>query len=975
MKGGTEMTNSTRHKALACGVGMFALAWSCNAAAQTQPDTQTQAAAAGTVTEDAPPEAEITVTGSRLRGAAPVGSSVIALGRDAIETSGAVSTDRLIQQIPQVFDLGVSENSRGQGGGSGNIAYGNTINLRGIGPYATLILVDGHRAVNNSRAFEPSVIPTLGLERVEVVADGASAIYGSDAVAGVVNYVLRKDYDGIEASLRASNNTGAWEWAPSITAGTDWDLPGLGAGNVLVSYEYTDRDAYLRGRNKFLRDDLTPLGGVDRRISGSTAVPGWANIYVAIPNGGQNTDLPRAGGFNYYGLPQGDNVGLSVGDLRVNDPNLIDSADYVDYTGTMKRHQLVAFLNQELSPDVEVFVQGIYMDRDSFSRSFNTIVQNVTLSPNLYDADGTVTAQANPNYITGIPDVAPGAALNVQYTAFKDFGATNWDVGAETFSLTGGVRVKLPAAWEAEAYYSYGEDKACNFCQTGYNVNPTALQYQINIGAINPLSSEPLSQAQIATFIGDNVQRSGNGMQDGVLKFDGPLFDLPGGEVRAAFGGEYNSTYNYNVNGANRNADNGFILDTTAEQSRLDRTVWSAFGEVYLPLVSADMDVPLVRDLALSAAVRYDHYSDAGETTNPKIGVTWEVTDALSLRGSWGTSFRAPTLPDVNPYAFSVSAGFPVTNLDPRIENGFLNLPQFGVTLANAGWFFGSNPDLKPETATTWSLGADLDAGPFRASLTYYNINYTNRIQAPDVFTAYGTGDYPDYGGYGDYIIPINNPATCVNSDISTADPALQPFLRQTILYGGIANYCAINVVLDQRYTNLAATKQDGLDASLGWAEAVGDVYLNASISANVVLNNKEQVIETEDFVDRLGFYNTPIKWRGRGNLGANYKGFSANLFGNYTGSYVNDNAVDQLGNTIADREVGAWVTFDLTLGYDFGFSEPVFGALRNVRASVTAQNLFDRDPPIVITSQGAYNPANSNPYGRTFTLQVTTRF
>jgi len=120
---------------------------------------------------------DVIVTGSRVRGAAPVGSTVIALGREDAVAGGAVTTDRLIKQIPQVFDLGVSENSRGQSGGSGNVTYGNSVNLRGIGPYATLVLLDGHRVVNNSRSVDPSIIPTLGLDRVEVVADGASAIY------------------------------------------------------------------------------------------------------------------------------------------------------------------------------------------------------------------------------------------------------------------------------------------------------------------------------------------------------------------------------------------------------------------------------------------------------------------------------------------------------------------------------------------------------------------------------------------------------------------------------------------------------------------------------------------------------------------------------------------------------------------------------------------------------------------------------
>ena len=110
---------------------------------------------------DAPPAGEIVVTGSRLRVQAPVGSAITSLGRAEINDSGRVTLDRAIKELPQVFDLGVSENSRGQSGGAGNIVYGNSINLRGIGANATLILIDGHRVVNNSRSTDPSVLPTL----------------------------------------------------------------------------------------------------------------------------------------------------------------------------------------------------------------------------------------------------------------------------------------------------------------------------------------------------------------------------------------------------------------------------------------------------------------------------------------------------------------------------------------------------------------------------------------------------------------------------------------------------------------------------------------------------------------------------------------------------------------------------------------------------------------------------------------------
>ena len=126
-----------------------------------------QDAAEGTAARDD----EIVITGSRVRGEAPVGSTVTSLGRAEIEASSAVTVDRMIKEIPQNFDLGVSENSRGQSGGSGNITYGNTVNLRGIGPYATLVLIDGHRVTYNSRSVDPSVIPSLGVERIEYVAN------------------------------------------------------------------------------------------------------------------------------------------------------------------------------------------------------------------------------------------------------------------------------------------------------------------------------------------------------------------------------------------------------------------------------------------------------------------------------------------------------------------------------------------------------------------------------------------------------------------------------------------------------------------------------------------------------------------------------------------------------------------------------------------------------------------------------------
>lgn len=935
------------------------------------------------VTADEQEEAQVddiivTATGTNIAGVKPVGSETVTLSREDILASGVSNVADAVRTLPQVRNLGDFREGGTQG--SYNSQQGNAINLRGLGAQATLTLVDGHRLVATGAASnftEANQVPLAAVERIEVIADGASALYGSDAVAGVVNYVLRKDFEGVEASVRVTNQNGGMEYTPAITAGTTWsDLGGMGAGNVLMAYEYTSRDAYLRSENPLLMQDLTRFGGPDNRLNGTTAtVSGPANIYVQNADGSQNPTLPRAGAYTYYGLPTGSNVGLSAADLLLNRPNLTDSGYYTDYIGESERHQVSLFANQQFGQNIEGFIQASYNKRDTYSRSLATVTQNVTLSSVLYDAAGNPTAVANPYYISGIPGVAPGAPLNVQYSAIKDIGSSNFDNYSETYSITAGFRALLPFDWKMDAAYTYARDEACNYCQSDLNLNPTALQYRINTGDINPLSSEPLTAAQKAMLLGDNIQSSGNGLDDLVVKFNGPLFDMPGGTVRAAFGGEYNQSYNFNINGANRTALNEFTYDTTEATSKLDRSITSVFAEVYLPLVGADMNIPLVQELILDAAVRYDDYSDVGHTTNPKVGVTWDVNDVFSLRGSWGTSFRAPSLPDVNLFAYSAAGGFPSSNNDPRVENGFLNLPGAGLTLANVGIIVGSNPDLKPEEATNWSVGADFDLGDLQLSVSYYNIAYTGRIASPDALAAYQAGLYPDYRGFASNIIPINNPDTCSNSDLSTADPILQTYLGRTVLYGGIPDFCAVNVLIDQRNTNLAATRQDGIDASAFYTHDVGDVALNASLAVSWTMSNDQQVAEGLPFEDRLGFYSTPIEWRGRASLGANWRDYSANLFINYTGGYTNDLAVNALGVSVAPQKVDAWITSDLTLAYATMLDTPAAGFVKGFRASLTIQNLTDEDPNLAITSQGAFNGSYSHPYGRTFSAQLTANF
>lgn len=922
---------------------------------------------------------EIVVTGTNISGVKPVGSEAITMDRETILATGQTNAADVVRTLPQVRNLGEFREGGTQGGN--NNQQGNAINLRGLGQAATLVLVDGRRVTNTgaSQTFtEANAIPLAALERIEVVADGASAVYGSDAVAGVVNFVIRKDYKGLETSIRASNSNGGFEVTPGITGGTNWEIPGVGHGNILVSYEYSHRDPFRRGKNPYLRQDLRRFGGMDNRLNGTTATAGFdGNIVVANadPDGPfgplqppQNTILPLAGANTYYGLPSGTNTNLTVGSLLLNRPNLLDSSYFNDYTGEMERHQVTAYATQNFGDSVELFFQGSYNNRSTISSTAQGVISNVQVRRFLYDpVTNTPTTTPNPIYIAGLT----ADAITVQYNMIDSVGLNNWTGENESYNLTGGLRIKLPLSWKAEAYYTYGRDKACNYCQLGTNINLTALQYQIDIGAINPLNNvTPLTAAQIASFTGDNIQRSGSGIDDMLVKLDGPLFALPAGKVRAAFGGERNKVYNYNINGANRPFDNRFQLDTDENTSRGERTITSAFAELYVPLISADMKIPLIKALTLSGAFRYDKYSDVGKTTNPKLSGTWEVFDALTLRGSWGTSFRAPNLPDVNPQAISSGGTFNnfYTGRDPRI-------PQGPILVA---YVTGANPDIGPEKATTWQVGADLDpVRGLRLSATYYKISYNNRISGPDVFGAFfNPTTYPGYLGYADFIFPINNPASCVNGNSATYDPILASYAGRTILYGGgIQNACAVEVLLDGRNTNLAATKQDGIDAQVNYIHPIGGGAITFNAAVNKVLSNEQQVNPGDPFIDRTGFYSSPIEWRGRGSIGVNYHSFSAMLFANYTGSYTNDQAVNALGQNINPVRIDSYTTFDLNIGYNTDFHGRDRSFMKSFRASINVQNVTNKAPRLVYTSASVFNPAYSNPFGSTFTIQLSAGF
>lgn len=927
---------------------------------------------------------EVIVTGTNIRGAAAVGSEPIVLSSVDVERTGLASTADVLRQLPQ-NQTRVGNDVSFQGGTANqgyNGAQVDSINLRGLGSSATLILVDGRRVVGGGGAStitDANQVPIGALERLEVLVDGASAVYGSDAVAGVVNFVVRQDFEGVEVNLRADDNSGGDQYGGTIIAGNVWNsLGGLGKGNVLFTYDRRERDAFGAGEIARLRADLRPLGGPDLRIDEDDATVGLSPN-VIVQGNAANTSITRAQNYTYYGVPYGDGTGLTSASLALNQPNLVDGSDYTDWTGEQTRDQIAVYFNQELTQSLELFGSLNYTDRETTSRSFAPTVR----VPMVRVVNGV--PQLAPYFIPGLP-----ANQTVQYSTLKDGRSRTFSAAAETYGGVLGLRAQLPAGWDGEAFFNYGRAEQCDSCVTG-SVNLSALTEQVFAGNINPLSSLPLTPEQANLVYGKSKFESRTTLEQGVVKLNGPLFDLPAGALRAAVGAEYRTETNANRNESLTGPTNTLTQLSTYGDTEYDRNVGSVFLE---------LNAPVLDSLTLSAAVRYDDYSDFGDTTNPKLGVTWNVTDQIRLQGTWGTSFRAPSVTDSNPNAVTSGTGTPVPNYDPRITNGILPPGLVGpFGLANGAIMLGSNPDLSPEEAETWTITAGFSHEGLNVDLTYWDITYDDQIVFPGSIAYLGAtpADVPanggNYGGWAAYILPVNNPVTCSNADISSADPVLQQFLESVnydfITNGGdysaasalLTDFCKVNVIIDSRIQNVGSVHKTGLDFNSSYVHDIGSVTLVGRLAATYFLKNDISTgpgIAATSEIGDLADASSVFELSGTAGLTALWRGFDATLTARYLDGMLATSQLNANGLPGApDRDLSSYTQFDLSLGYSAEFENRVAG-LKGWRAQLVFLNVTDELPDFFVQDgdpTGAWNYKYGLPFGRTFSAQLTARF
>lgn len=736
--------------------------------------------AAEVVTDDEG-AAEIVVTGSRIRGVPPA-APVSTITATDMRRAGQTDLGEAIRSSPLNFGGGQNPGiGTNQGSANVNVNGGSSVNLLGLGPNATLTLLNGNRMsyTGVNAAVDVSAIPAVAVDRIEIVTDGASAIYGADAVAGVVNVVLRRDFEGVtlQSRLGGATDGGGFQQQYGAVGGYRW-----ANGGVLVAYDYLANDAILAKDRSF-----TAKMGSD------------ATIY------------PRIG-----------------------------------------RHSALVSLNQDFGDAVSTSVDLLFKD------SRQDIVQG---------------------YLTGQSHFVSGADARAD---------------SRSFTIAPNLSIRLGGDWTLRFLSSFASDdtRIHSNVYTGGNVSSTG------------------------------SRRYDNSSVSAELGADGPLFDLPAGPVRAAFGAGYRRT---SIDLAIGN--NGAIV-TTFDRHRNNLF---GYGELHVPLLAPEQRSAFGRSLALTGAFRYEHNSGVDPVAVPKLGIVYSPASGVTLKGSWGRSFRLPAL--YQQYSGFFALLLPVAGYGTGYP---ASATLIGVT--------GADPNMTAERSESWTVTAELKPGflpGFSMNASYFDFDYRDKVASP-VFSVVGMLDNPAYASLMTF-----NPNTAQQQDSYSGAP-----MGLQNITGRPYNPADVVAIADIRERNVARQTYHGVDLSARYRlEMAGERYLDLSL-AGTWINSRQQLLAGLPFVDLAGNLFNPPRFKSR--IGVSYSAPRLSISG-----FAN------LSSRLADNRrpttyrIDGLSTFDLAAqvmagdGFEFG---------------ATINNLFNQKPDVIVTGspyETTFDSTNFSAVGR----------
>lgn len=863
----------------------------------------------------------IEVTGSSIKRIdAETALPVQIITHEDIERTGASTTEELLKTVTAVTTFGSILVSQA----NGTITTSqSTISLRALGSTRTLVLVNGRRVTvfggTTSIAVDVNSIPLAAIERIEVLKEGASSLYGSDAIAGVVNFILRKDYRGAEvtASYGAPTRSGGGA-EKSVTAFAGFGDPERYNVTLGVGWKKNDQ---IMGSDRSFAHNINV--GQNNDLSSTIAFPG--NILF-----GPNFARLASPAFPDCG-PTSIVSPFFIGNVNSGRACRFENSPFLSVEPEQENKFAMLNARLRLTSSVDAYFEGGYSRNDvRYATQPVPVAENTQLpATNPYiPFINNLIATRYPNLAAGLrrfatlgdtlallPPSSPFyptafvASLGLptdQPIAFRyrDFvqGLRHTDDRSENTRLLGGVK-GTAGAWDFDSGVLYSESKAKSILVSGYPLTSAFLEL-LDTGVINPFgpTTDPaaLAAADAAQFRG-TVYSSKTSMASVDAKLSRELFQLRGGPVGFAVGGELREEkFQFDPSEAFQVGDIGGFGGNVLSIDR-KRHVGSVYTEVA---------APLLRSFEADLGVRYDNYQKVGSTTNPKISFRWTPTQTVLLRGSVGSGFRAPSLTDLyQPQAASVTAN---GTRDPlRCPNPATGLPadcnnQFATIT-------GGNPDLKPEKSLSRTLGVIFEpTRELSIGLDAFWISLKDSITIGGLNPAFILSSVANANQFSSFIVrgaPDGNPS-------------------------GVGPIIGIIATTSNLFKQYVA----GTDVNVLWR-----VFRSGSRS--VVFRLDGTYLSSFDQQNPDGSYTSGLdralragggvvpRWHHVASAVYTAGPWEGTLIQNYQKHYQ-----DQLSTfTPAPRQVGSYETYDAQLAYR-GF--------RNLKLALGVKNIFDRDPP-----------------------------
>lgn len=947
-----------------------AAAVEARAAAEAAAETAAETTAETTADEDSGAATEvILVTGSRIgRDNLDEFGHIAVVDADDIAASGVSTLDELLRKLPSVTLQGINKNDNNGGDG---LAF---IDLRNLGIQRTLVLVNGRRFVTNgtgvSEAVDLNNIPVAMIERVEVLLDGASAIYGSDAIGGVVNIILKRDFEGVNVELFGgiTGQGDGEEVGASLTLGHTFDR-----GNITTNFSYMNRQPIRQSDRGWARDPIVDAtfnedGGIDTLIGSGAPIYGRD---LSFTGAYFNPDDPDANGGSFapFGNEDRYNYGLSQW-----------------LTGKTERYSFTTIARYEVADEAELFLETTYTNRhsrlqlapqplglggtstflngfevpwsnpyvpDDFRASVRDIVYQDALANGATEADAAAAA-----------DAATTQGGIIMARRMQDVGARIYDIESDTFRVvTGLTGLVFDDRMRWELFFNYGRNESnqqisnsVNLARAYESADPALCDLNAHRGCVvGDYFGAQLQPATLDYIRFTDVQVTGYNHFSSGLSLAGEVIDLWAGPLGAAIGGEFRYEYGFNRPGATTvagdSAGNGIGV------TEGDYSVGSAFAELSLPLAR---DLPGAHDVTIDLAARFSDYDTFGSDLTTRGALSYAPTPDVRLRGVYSTAFRAPTITDL----YGGAADSYETLDDPCNEHGITDgiNPVVSANCAaqdvpgdynqnDAGGSqmrtnIGGNPELGAETATVLNFGVvvtpkfnDVLAG-FTASVDYYLINIDSAIANPE---------------------PQEILRKCYESAGLSA-PQCANIVRNP-------NTFVVNELIASA-ENIGLIETSGIDITadyvldLGLVGAPGAGRVEIGWHGNYLLNYDETIEgQTTEYAGKItsgaGTYAT---WRWVARLAYGIDTFTASALYRFIGKS------NILGT---DSETNPYVTvdpigyIDIALQYDY----------EGIGIIVGAQNVLDQDPPFFL--EGGQN-ANTSSYdfsGRFFFTRLSYQF